>query len=102
VELLVNDLSLHGQFQNLASFRDAIARVMAIRQIARRFGRSCICHRSVSQAQVTPTGNDAQAVQALTPSERRALLQWLTQHGPFWRTCAIMGQMTGLSGTAVS
>lgn len=84
MELLVNDLSLHGQFQDLASFRGAIARVMAIRQIARRFGRELHCHRGIPQAQVTPTITMAQAVQALTPSERRALMQWLTQQGPFW------------------
>lgn len=57
---------------------------MAIRQIARRFGRALYCHRSIAQAQVTPTVTMPQAVQALTPNERRALMQWLTQHGPFW------------------
>jgi hypothetical protein len=84
VELLVNDLSLHGQFMDLASFRDAIARVMSIRQIARRFGLELQCHRNIAQAQVTTTVTMPQAVQALTKNERRALLQWLTQHGPFW------------------
>lgn len=84
MELLVNDLSLHGQFQDLASFKDAIGRLMAIRQIARRFGRALHCHRGFAQAPVTPTMIMPQAVQALTLEERRALLQWLNQHGPFW------------------
>lgn len=36
------------------------------------------------QASVTPMMTMPQAVQALKVDERRALLQWLTQHGPFW------------------
>jgi hypothetical protein len=84
VELLVNDLSLHGQFQDLASFRGAIARLMTIRQIARRFDRALHCHRGFAQAPVTPTMRMPQAVQALTLEERRVLLLWLNQQGPFW------------------
>jgi hypothetical protein len=84
VEFLVNDLSLHGQFLDLTSFRGAIATVMAIRQISRRFGRELYCHRRLAQAQVTASVTMPQAVQVLTPDQRRALLQWLTRYGPFW------------------
>jgi hypothetical protein len=55
VDFLVNDLSLHGQFLDLTSFRGAVERLMAIRQIARRFGRALYCHRNIAQALVTPT-----------------------------------------------
>ena len=78
MDFLVNDLSFHGQFLDLTSFRGAIERLMAIRQIALRFGRALHCHRSITQAQVTPTMGMPQMVQGLTPNERRALLQWLT------------------------
>ena len=84
MDFLVNDLSFHGQFLDLTSFRGAIERLMAIRQIALRFGRALHCHRSIAQAQVTPTMRMPQMVQGLTLNERRALLQWLTQYGPFW------------------
>ncbi len=84
MELLFNDLSLHGQFPDLTSFRAAIERLMVIRQIAHRFGRTVHCHRNVAQAQVTPQMTMPRAVQALTLEERRVLMQWLTQHGPFW------------------
>ena len=84
MDFLVNDLSFHGQFPDLMSFRGAIERLMAIRQIARRFGHALHCHRSIAHAQVTPTMTMPQMVQGLTLNERRALLQWLTQHGPFW------------------
>jgi hypothetical protein len=84
VELLINDLSLQGQFQDLTTFKGAIERILAIRKIARRFGRSLHCHRALAYAQVTSTMTMPQAVQALAIDERRALMQWLTQYGPFW------------------
>jgi len=84
MDLLVNDLSFHGQFRDLASFRGAIGTLMAIREIARRFGRTMYSHRNIAQALVTPTMPMPQAVQGLTHEERRAVLQWLTQYGPFW------------------
>ena len=36
MDLIVNDLSLHGQFADSHAFRDSIARVMLIRQIAEK------------------------------------------------------------------
>ncbi len=84
MDFLLNDLSWHGQFLDLAAFRGAIERLMAIRQIVRRFGRALHCHRNIVQAPVTPTMRMPQMVQMLKPDERRALLQWLTQQGPFW------------------
>lgn len=84
VEFLVNDLSFEGQFKNLELFRNAIGRIMEIRQIARCFGRELHCHRNLAQAQVMSTIKMQQAVQRLRIDERRALMQWLTQYGPFW------------------
>ena len=68
----------------MAAFRDAIGRVMAIRAIARRFGRELHCHRNVAYAQVTRDLKMQPAVQALSRDERSALMQWLARHGPFW------------------
>jgi hypothetical protein len=84
VELLANDLSIHGQFQDIASFRIAIERVMAIRQVARRFGRELHCHRRVAHAQVTQTLSMPQAIRSFAIDQQRALMQWLTRQGPFW------------------
>lgn len=84
MELLVNDLSLHGQYPDLSSFQTAARKVMVIRQILRRFGRELYCHRNITNAPVTRTMAMPQAVQALSKDERRALMQWLTRNGPFW------------------
>ncbi len=84
MDFLVNDLSLHGQFPDLDSFRGAIQRVMTIRQITQRFGRALYCNRNLLHAQVTFDKALRQAVQGFSREERSALMQWLTQHGPFW------------------
>jgi len=84
MDLLVNDRSLHGQFVTLAAFRGAIGRVMEIWRVAHRFGRALYYHRNLAQARVTPEMTMLQAIQALKTEERRALMQWLTRHGPFW------------------
>ena len=84
LELILNDCSIHGQFPTLSAFRDAIGRVMTIRQKARRFGRELQCHRNVVNAQVTRDLTMPQAIQALSNDKRRALMQWLTRRGPFW------------------
>jgi hypothetical protein len=89
MELLVNDLSLHGQFQDLASFRNAIERLMTIRQVAQRFGRALHCHRNMAHAQVTPTLLMPQAIQGLSLNERRVLITWLHQLGPFWEEARV-------------
>ncbi len=84
MELLVNDLSIHGQFHNLSDFHAAIRRVMGIRKMAQRHGRELHCHRRLSTAQVAPKTPLPQAIQHLTRDERRSVMSWLTQHGPFW------------------
>ena len=84
VDLLVNDLSLHGQFTDLESFRGSITKVMRIREIARRDGRAVYCHRSFVNGQVTKAARMPEAVGALRLEEQRAVMGWLSQLGPFW------------------
>ena len=84
MDLLVNDLSLHGQFADLEAFRDLISRVMRIRAVAGRHGRTLYCHRGLVNGQVTNEHRMAAAVKALSREERSALMSWLSQQGPFW------------------
>lgn len=84
MDLLVNDLSLHGQFADLAAFRESIRRVMQIRAIARRYSRELYCHRGLVNGQVTPHETMPGAVKALPLEEQRAVMVWLSRHGPFW------------------
>ncbi len=85
MEILVNDLSIHEQFHDMATFRDALARLMAMRPAARRFGREVGCHRALLAASPMPGVSMRQAIGRLpVESERRAAMGWLTRFGPFW------------------
>ena len=84
VDLFLNELSLHGQFANLVEFRESIRRVMKIREISRRHQRSIYCHRRFASCHVTTSERMAAAVKALPLNEQRAVMAWLSHHGPFW------------------
>lgn len=84
VDLLFNDLSLHGQFPDVKAFRAAMGQVMEMRNVARQFGHDLPCHRNAADAQVTQNASMKQAIQQFGRSEQQAIMQWLTQYGPFW------------------
>ena len=84
MDLLVNDLSIHEQFHDTASFRTALGRLMAMRATARRFGREIHCCRGLAAATPFPGITMQQAVGRLDPSAQRAVMRWMTRGGPFW------------------
>ena len=85
MHLIFNELSLHGQFASIAQFSAAIDRVMQIRQVARRFQQDLYCH-SQTVANRRAVGDEPLPATAarLGKDRQRALMQWLTRHGPFW------------------
>lgn len=84
MELLVNDLSIQGQFPDISSFHAAITRLMSMRNQCQKFGLEIFCHRNMSHAQVTETLNMPQAIGKFSRAEQSALMQWLTKYGPYW------------------
>lgn len=85
MDLLANDLSVHQQFDDVAKFRAAFARVMILRSAARRYGRELLCHRTLLIRSPIPGVTMHQAIMGFgRESERRAAMTWLTGAGPFW------------------
>ena len=84
VELLTNDLSIHGQFHDIPTFRIALKRLMTIRNVAKQYQREVYCHRNMASVQVMPDVYMQQAIQGLPIDDQRAVMQWLTRRGPFW------------------
>lgn len=84
MELLVNDNSLHGQFQDIQSFEIAVDHLMTMRNKSRQYGRELYCHRNMAHSDVTFELNMRQAVNRFNRSKQRVLMQWLAQQGPFW------------------
>ena len=84
MELFFNDLSIHGQFHDLTTFRSAVERIMNMRKAVKRFDRELYCHRNVADMHVTKDKKMKQAVQSLSRDQRIAWMQWIIRHGPFW------------------
>ena len=85
MDLLANDLSIHQQFHDMTSFRDALVCLMTLRKVAQRFGREVYCHPKLLTAYPMPDVSMQQAIGSLAAeSERRATMIWLTRTGPFW------------------
>ena len=85
MELLLNELSLHGQFANVQAFEKAIDTVMVARNKMRQFGGELRCHRSLAQVKISHQLNLQQAVyQLVNKNKSRAIMSWLTKDGPFW------------------
>lgn len=84
MQLFFNDLSIHGQFPDIRTFKEAVSRVMTMRKIARQFGRQLYCHRNLAYAQVTKNLSMPQAIQHFDKDKQRSVMQWLTRNGPFW------------------
>ena len=89
MDLLINDLSLHGQFSSTTTFREAIHRVMQMRGLAKSYGREVYAHRNISNRLVNPQKSLHQSLQDLPREEKLATLRWLTHYGPFWEDVAI-------------
>lgn len=84
MNFLINDKSVDGQFHSVQEFKDAVHRVMEIRQEIQRLGFVLYCHRGMATAQITADAVMQQAVQLLRVDQRRAFMQWLTMLGPYW------------------
>ena len=84
VDLFANDLSIYRQYHDVHTFRTAVAGLMAMRNVARRFGRDIHCSRGLASIEPIPDIPMQKVVQQLVVNERRALMAWLRQVGPFW------------------
>ena len=84
MELIFNELSIHGQFYDISFFREAIGRIMSIRKMARRYGRELHCHQNIQYSKVKGDQILLEFIGSLGRDRQRVLMQWLTRHGPFW------------------
>ena len=84
MELIANDLSVHGQFRDVASFRESLGTVQAVREVARRFGRHIQCSRGLLNTEPLRGVAMSEAVGQLSRDEQRSVMSWLVSSGPFW------------------
>lgn len=83
MDILANDLSIHGQFHDIGSFRKAFRCLMKMRAAARSAGYEIQWHRALA-GDALPGVPMLQALQQLHVNERRSAMSWLNRVGPFW------------------
>jgi hypothetical protein len=89
MELIFNDLSLHGQFADASSVASALRDVMAMQRIASKFGRKVQCRRGMGQALTIGQQELRASIHGLNQPEKMALLAWMQNVGPFWSDASV-------------
>ena len=84
MELVVNELSMHGQHVSEEEFVESIERIMKIRHHIRRFGQELICSRSIFSSTGYAKKILGECLNVLPIDRRRAVFSWLAKSGPFW------------------
>lgn len=84
MDLILNDLSIHGQFGHPGLFHEALKRVMHLRDMAHGYDRE-IYIRQVDVMRCINSGSTVfEAIHKFTQDEKRAFLGWMSHQGPFW------------------
>ena len=84
VDVLVNELSIRGQFPDDRSFWDAIERLMRMRAVARRCCKEIHCSHTFRYVEPRQGVRLEQALGRLDRDKQRAFFSWLDRGGPFW------------------
>ena len=84
MQLIANDLSVHGQFHDVGSFRKSFGTIQALRAVAKRFGRDIHCSRDLVNAEPFRGVPMSQAIGRFSRDQQRSMMSWLTSGGPFW------------------
>lgn len=84
MELILNELSLEGQFNSHEQFHGALAEIIKIRGSARNCGVALLAHRNTLDRKVTIGASVRDSIGRLSREKRLSILLWLTRDGPFW------------------
>lgn len=84
MDFLANELSFDGKFDSHDSYVESLNCLMLMRQDARKHGFNIQCTKTILDTDITKDINFRQSLQKLELAQRMALLQWVTNSGPFW------------------
>ena len=88
MDILFNDLSLHGQFRDAGDFGEAMGHIMKMRQIAKKHQCDVFCHRSLAWSNPVDQLHIKQVISAHFGKDKDQLggiMAWLDR-GPHWDT----------------
>ena len=86
MDIFVNELSLHGQFNSVAEFVPTIKTMLSCKQLVEQYAYRVYCLRSIAQRPTTTNLTFRQTVMQMQTKERdivRVIASWIDKHGPF-------------------
>jgi len=85
LEILLNELSLEGQFNSVQSFWKSLDSLMRLRGIATKGGHEIGCGSSITTRQATDGLKIFDAIQySSDPNKKRAVMIWITKSCKYW------------------
>jgi len=85
MDLLVNELSIHEQFHDVNDMGNAFLQLVKMRSVARGYKREIKCTQHIYSCKPNPDVELLRAINQIPEQNlKRAILSWLTGHGPFW------------------
>ena len=84
MDLLFNECSLHGQFQDAKSFECSLDILMGMRNTAKKYNREILCHRQLMHSMITHDLSLPQIIGCIDKNKAAALRMWIGRTGPYW------------------
>lgn len=85
MDILLNELSVHGQYPSLPDFVPALRTVLACRSLIKEFGHVLRCNGTFLATKPTDRQSVRELVQSMEDKNlKHSILVWLTKDGPFW------------------
>lgn len=90
MSFFLNELSLHGQFNNVRDFLPALEEALKCREEINKLGFRLYCERRISIRPVFGEGIFQKAVMNIgNPNVTRSVMIWISKDGPFWDDTAV-------------
>ena len=80
MDLLFNECSLHGQFQDAKSFECSLDILMGMRNTAKKYNREILCHRQLMHSMITHDLSLPQIIGCIDKNKAAALRMWIGRH----------------------
>lgn len=85
MSFLLNELSLHGQFNSPRDFLPALHELLKCRESINQMGFKLFCPKRIATSLVFAETEFVQAVSRLAkPDITRSVMIWISKDGPFW------------------
>jgi hypothetical protein len=84
MDFILNEISLHGQFNDISEFEESLDEIMKIRNFLRKNNSELKLTSNWKDLQITHDFVLSQIISRLNKSKSQALMSWIGRTAPFW------------------